>query len=65
MRYDDSSDILMRDQNGDPQVQMPQLLPVEEEQSAGGNEESLHGEKERTSTHRIPSNLGSRRADSE
>ncbi|KAI4178556.1 MAG: hypothetical protein L6R41_008335 [Letrouitia leprolyta] len=47
MRYDDSSDILMRDQNGDPQVQMPQLLPVEEEQSAGGNEESLHGEKER------------------
>lgn len=46
-RYDDSSDILMRDQNGDPQIQMPQLLPVEEEQAAGGNEEASHSEKER------------------
>ncbi|KAL8771336.1 MAG: hypothetical protein Q9209_003242 [Squamulea sp. 1 TL-2023] len=37
-RYDDSSDIVMRDQNGNPQFQMPQVtLPMDEEQ--GGNEE--------------------------
>ncbi|KAL9002844.1 MAG: hypothetical protein Q9188_004245 [Gyalolechia gomerana] len=46
-RNDDSSDILMRDQNGDPQVQMPQLLPTEDEQPVGGNEEGLQSEKER------------------
>ncbi|KAL8720729.1 MAG: hypothetical protein Q9225_002463 [Loekoesia sp. 1 TL-2023] len=47
MRYDDGSDIVMRDQNGEPQVQMPQLLPMEDEQAAGGNEEGLQSEKER------------------
>lgn len=48
MRYDDGSDIVMRDHNGEPQVQMPQLLPMEDEQAAGGNEEGLQSEKERT-----------------
>ncbi|KAI4264218.1 MAG: hypothetical protein L6R42_000653 [Xanthoria sp. 1 TBL-2021] len=42
-RYDDSSDIIMRDHNGDPQFQMPQVsLPVDDEQNGGnggGNEE--------------------------
>ncbi|KAL8941890.1 MAG: hypothetical protein Q9211_001623 [Gyalolechia sp. 1 TL-2023] len=47
MRYDDSSDIVMRDQNGNPQVQMPQLLPMEDEHPAGGHEEGLQSEKER------------------
>ncbi|KAL8943951.1 MAG: hypothetical protein Q9216_000764 [Gyalolechia sp. 2 TL-2023] len=47
MRHDDSSEILMRDQNGDPQVQMPQLLSMEDEQPAGGDEEGLQSEKER------------------
>lgn len=53
-RDDDSSDILMRDQNGDPQVQMPQLLPMEDEQPVGGNEEGLQSEKERSSTPWMP-----------
>ena len=48
MRYDDSSDIVMRDQNGDPQVQMPQLLPLEDEQSNGVHEEGMQSEKEST-----------------
>ncbi|KAL9601855.1 MAG: hypothetical protein Q9219_002207 [cf. Caloplaca sp. 3 TL-2023] len=47
MRYDDSSDIVMRDQNGEPQVQMPQLLPMEDEQAPGGNDEGAQTEKER------------------
>ncbi|KAL9641042.1 MAG: hypothetical protein Q9204_000355 [Flavoplaca sp. TL-2023a] len=44
-RYDDTSDIVMRDHNGDPQYQMPQLsLPmVDEQNGSGGTEE----EKER------------------
>ncbi|KAL8898795.1 MAG: hypothetical protein Q9192_001894 [Flavoplaca navasiana] len=47
-RYDDTSDIVMRDHNGDPQYQMPQLsLPmVDEQNGSGGTEE----EKERMST---------------
>ena len=46
-RYDDTSDIVMRDHNGDPQYQMPQLsLPmVDEQNGSGGTEE----EKERVS----------------
>ncbi|KAI4229317.1 MAG: hypothetical protein L6R36_000969 [Xanthoria steineri] len=36
-RYDDSSDIIMRDHNGDPQFQMPQTsLPMDDEQNGGG-----------------------------
>ncbi|KAI4226253.1 MAG: hypothetical protein LQ349_006910 [Xanthoria aureola] len=36
-RYDDSSDIIMRDHNGDPQFQMPQIsLPMDDEQNGGG-----------------------------
>ncbi|KAL8791454.1 MAG: hypothetical protein Q9213_000070 [Squamulea squamosa] len=38
-RYDDSSDIVMRDQNGDPQFQMPQVaLPMDDEQGGNGEE---------------------------
>ncbi|KAI4127832.1 MAG: hypothetical protein LQ338_003012 [Usnochroma carphineum] len=47
MRYNDTSDVVMRDSNGEPQVQTPQLLSVEDEQAATGNEEGLHNEKER------------------
>ncbi|CAL8583107.1 hypothetical protein XPA_008743 [Xanthoria parietina] len=36
-RYDDSSDIIMRDHNGDPQFQMPQIsLPIDDEPNGGG-----------------------------
>ncbi|KAL8658408.1 MAG: hypothetical protein Q9226_001014 [Calogaya cf. arnoldii] len=39
-RYDDSSDIVIRDHNGDPQFQMPQIsLPMDVEQNGGGTEE--------------------------
>ncbi|KAL8861375.1 MAG: hypothetical protein Q9178_002247 [Gyalolechia marmorata] len=45
-RYDDSADIIMRDQNGDPQFQMPQVsLPIEDEQN--GNEEERERLEER------------------
>ncbi|KAI4141735.1 MAG: hypothetical protein L6R39_005202 [Caloplaca ligustica] len=47
MRYDDSSDIFMREPNGEPQVQMPQLVPMDDDEAAGGNAEGLQGEKER------------------
>lgn len=50
MRYDDSSDIFMREPNGEPQVQMPQLVPMDDDEAAGGNAEGLQGEKERTYT---------------
>ncbi|KAL8674601.1 MAG: hypothetical protein Q9168_000976 [Polycauliona sp. 1 TL-2023] len=36
-RYDDSSDIVMRDHNGDPQFQMPQIsIPLDDHQHGGG-----------------------------
>lgn len=47
MRYDDSADIVMREPNGEPQVQMPQLLPMDDKHFAGGSEEGLPSEKER------------------
>ncbi|KAI4282451.1 MAG: hypothetical protein L6R38_002916 [Xanthoria sp. 2 TBL-2021] len=50
-RYDDSSDIIMRDHNGDPQFQMPQVsLPMDDEQNGGnggGNEEERERLEER------------------
>lgn len=47
-RYDDTSDIVMRDHNGDPQYQMPQLsLPMADEHNGSGGTEE---EKERKST---------------
>ncbi|KAL8734485.1 MAG: hypothetical protein Q9166_001384 [cf. Caloplaca sp. 2 TL-2023] len=45
-RHDDSSDIIMRDHNGDPQFQMPQMLPMDDEQN-GGNEEERERLEER------------------
>lgn len=37
--YDDGSDIVMRDQNGDPQFQTPQVLPLDDEQNGAGHED--------------------------
>ncbi|KAL8802190.1 MAG: hypothetical protein Q9182_003980 [Xanthomendoza sp. 2 TL-2023] len=48
-RYDDSSDIVVRDSNGEPLFQMPQVLlpPMEEEErdGGGGNEADLGREQ--------------------
>ncbi|KAL8848679.1 MAG: hypothetical protein Q9221_006288 [Calogaya cf. arnoldii] len=47
-RYDDSSDIIIRDHNGDPQFQMPQVsLPTDDEQNGGGTEEERERQEER------------------
>ncbi|KAL8899346.1 MAG: hypothetical protein Q9207_006247 [Kuettlingeria erythrocarpa] len=47
LRYDDSSDIVMRESNGEPQVQMPQLLSLDVEQAAEGNNGGLQNENQR------------------
>ncbi|KAL8654178.1 MAG: hypothetical protein Q9210_001662 [Variospora velana] len=46
-RHDDSSDVVMRESNGEPQIQMPQPLPVDDEAAAGGSNEGLQGDRER------------------
>lgn len=47
-RYDDSLDVVMREPNGEPQVQMLQPLLVVDEAAAGGSIEALKSDKERT-----------------
>ncbi|KAL8710502.1 MAG: hypothetical protein Q9220_004934 [cf. Caloplaca sp. 1 TL-2023] len=49
IRQDDSSDIIMRDQSGKPQYEMPQVLPIDEElpYALGRPNEALLSEKER------------------
>ncbi|KAL8734263.1 MAG: hypothetical protein Q9181_003253 [Wetmoreana brouardii] len=50
IQYNDSSDIVVRDRNGEPLFQMPQVMmpPTEDEPTAGANgEEGMQGEKER------------------
>lgn len=53
-RYDDSSDIIMRDHNGDPQFQMPQIsLPIDDEPNGGGGGGNQE-ERERMSRSTFP-----------
>ncbi|KAI4290185.1 MAG: hypothetical protein L6R35_000540 [Caloplaca aegaea] len=49
-RHDDSSDVVMRESNGEPQIQMPQPLPVDDEAAAGGSNEGLQSDRERMCT---------------
>ncbi|KAI4207352.1 MAG: hypothetical protein LQ346_000601 [Caloplaca aetnensis] len=44
--HDDSSDVVMRESNGEPQVQMPQLLSLDDEQAAKGNKGGLQNDNQ-------------------
>ncbi|KAL9015353.1 MAG: hypothetical protein Q9173_000034 [Seirophora scorigena] len=49
-RHDDSSDVVMREPNGEPQVQMPQPLTVDDEAAAEGSDVGLQSDRERMCT---------------